>query len=178
MKRILAFCLILLMTGFAHAEEIDISGLSEQELKNLHSQIVQQLAIAKSGDVVYDQDGISIAWVGFTEWGDYGFICQNKTGKDWHFAVIGFGMNGIKVDPSSNGMSVEFPDGMALYTAGYFNWLFDKDVYKELNLTHVREVYIQIGLYDGPGLRFIEEPTLKISISFPVDEEISAQVFE
>lgn len=172
LKRFAAWCIMFLMAGFACAEIPDISGLSQQELLELHGQIVQKLAIIESGDVVYEQDGITITWVGFTEWRDYGFICTNETGKDWHFAVIGFGINGIKVDPASNGASVEFPDGMSLYTAGYNKWLFDRNIYDQLKITHVREVYLQIGLYEKAGQRFIADPDRVISISFPVDEEV------
>lgn len=172
LKRFAAWCIMFLMAGFACAEIPDISGLSHQELLDLHSQLVQKISIVESGDVVYDQDGIVITWVGFNEWRDYGFICTNQTGKDYHFAVIGFGVNGIKVDPASNGASVELPNGMSLYTAGYHSWLFDTEIFDELKLTHVHEIYIQIGLYDKPGQRFIAEPDHVISVSFPVDEVI------
>ena len=172
MKRMFVLCCILLMAFSAFSEIPDIDGLTDEELTELYSRIVQKMTVIESGDVVYEEDGIAITWVGFGKWRDYGFICTNQTGKDLHFAVIGFGINGIKVDPASNGASVEFPDGMSLYTAGYNSWLFDREIYDELKITHVHEIYLQIGLYEKAGQRFIAEPDRVVSLTFPVDEDV------
>ncbi|MBR3929673.1 MAG: hypothetical protein IKJ65_11805 [Clostridia bacterium] len=172
LKRIVALCCVLLMSLSALSEIGNIDDLTYEELYELHSRIVQKMAVIESGEVVYQQDGFAITWVGFNQWRDYGLIVTNQSGQDWHFAVIGFGINGIKVDPASNGASVEFPNGMSLYTAGYNSWLFGREIYDELNITHVHEIYVQIGLYEKSGQRFIAEPDRVISLSFPVDEEV------
>ena len=56
----------------AAADEIDLSAMTDEELTVLHSAVSQQIAFRNSGDIVYDEEGITITWVGMVAYRNNG----------------------------------------------------------------------------------------------------------
>ena len=177
MRRFLILLLALLLCAPAvlaeEAPAIDLDNMTAEDLLALHSAVTTRLAVVQGGDVVYEQDGITVAWNKLVNTkGSYfrfGFTLYNCTGSDVWFELTGAGVNGIEMGPNSNTGRKQVQDGMALFTGGYSNWLVS-NMLKDLNMTHASEIYLQVSLYTDDNWR--TEPFCVINVRFPVDEAI------
>ena len=177
MRRILILLLsLLLLAAPALAEDapaIDLDAMTQEELLALHSALTTRIAVVNSGDVVYEEDGVTLVWNKLvdTQWSyfNFGFTIYNRTGSDVWFELTGGGVNGIEMGPNSNTGRKHVVDGMAMFTGGYNHWLVT-NMLKELSMTHASEIYLQVSLYTDDNWR--TEPFRVINVRFPVDEEI------
>lgn len=177
MRRILILLLgILLLAAPALAEDapaIDLDAMTQEELLALHSALTTRIAVVNSGDVVYEEDGVTLVWNKLvdTQWSyfNFGFTFYNRTGSDVWFELTGGGVNGIEMGPNSNTGRKHVMDGMAMFTGGYSHWLVT-NMLKELGMNHASEIYLQVSLYTDDNWR--TEPFRVINVRFPVDEEI------
>jgi hypothetical protein len=177
MRRILILLLsLLLLAAPALAEDapaIDLDAMTQEELLALHSALTTRIAVVNSGDVVYEEDGVTLVWNKLvdTQWANFyfGFTIYNRTGSDVWFELTGGGVNGIEMGPNSNTGRKHVMDGMAMFTGGYSHWLVT-NMLKELNMNHASEIYLQVSLYTDDNWR--TEPFRVINVRFPVDEEI------
>ena len=177
MRRLLTILLALVLFAPAALAEaapsFDLDAMTPDELLALHSAVTTRVAVVNSGDVVYDEDGITIVWNGLvdTEWSNFKFGCTiyNQTGENVWFRITGGGVNGIQMGPGSNNAYMEIIDGMALYTGGNNCWLVD-NMLQDLNITHASEIYLQVSFYVDNDWR--TEPFRVVNVRFPVDEEI------
>ena len=154
--------------------------MTDEELTALHGEVSQQVAFRKSGEIVYEEDGITITWVGMVAlWnnGDlperFGFILDNNTGKDYYFNVQAGGINGIKLNLNCN-YPEPLENGIGYYTGSVRNWLFEPVMLTQLNITHADTIYLHIDLYEKPqtGTGNPQEVVRTIKISFPVNFDI------
>ena len=177
MRRILILLLsLLLLAAPALAEDapaIDLDAMTQEELLALHSALTTRIAVVNSGDVVYEEDGVTLVWNKLvdTQWANFnfGFTIYNRTGSDVWFELTGGGVNGIEMGPNSNTGRKHVVDGMAMFTGGYNHWLVT-NMLKELGMNHASEIYLQVSLYTDDNWR--TEPFRVINVRFPVDEEI------
>ena len=177
MRRFLILLLTLLLAVPAALAEgtpaIELDSMTAEELLALHSALTTRIAVVSSGDVVYDEDGVTIVWNKLvdTQWSffNFGFTLYNRTGSDIWFELTGGGVNGIEMGPNSNAGRMQVLDGMALFTGGYNHWLVT-NMLKDLGMNHASEIYLQVSLYTDDNWR--TEPFRVINVRFPVDEEI------
>ena len=182
MKKIFGalLCAACLCFAVAFADGIDLSAMTDEELIALHGEVSQQVAFRKSGEIVYDEDGITITWVGMA--GDknaklpnrFGIIVGNATGKDYYFAVTAGGINGIKLDLVTNRGTELVESGIGYYTGGQRRWLFDENVLKQLNITHADTIYLHIDFFEEKQTnKWSQDDVVRtIKISFPVNFDI------
>ena len=117
----------------------------------LHSAVSQQIAYRNSGEIVYDEDGITITWVGMVKHNEsqplpnrFGFIIGNNTGVDYYCNVQAGGINGIKLN-----LNCTYPEplenGIGYYTGSVSNWLFEPEMLTQFEYYPCR--------YDLPAYR-------------------------
>lgn len=178
MRRLLTILLTLVLFAPAALAEaapsFDLDAMTPDELLALHSAVTTRVAVVNSGDVVYDEDGITIVWNGLMDtkqsYFKYGCTIYNQTGENVWLRITGGGINGIQMGPVGNTDSMEIIDGMALFTGSYYAWLVS-NVFRDLNITHASEIYLQVSFYVA-GDRWGIEPFRVVNVRFPVDEEI------
>ncbi len=102
------------------AESESRMAAETEELEALYHATVMRLALVNSGDLVYDENGIAVSWVGIQR--DYsetqaGFICANTTGEDYQLIISNVLINGIAFPPYSNIRPVPLNNDTSYYTA-------------------------------------------------------------
>ena len=178
MRRILVVLLALMLFAPAALAEstpaLNLDNMTPDELLALHSAVTTRLSVVNSGDVVYDEDGITIVWNGLLNRSQdifkIGCTIYNNTGRDLRFAIKAFGVNGIQIGPNVNIATGELlVDGMAYYTGSYSLWMV-KNVFGELNMTHAKEISLRIAFREADRKSGEDQV---IQVRFPVDIDLS-----
>lgn len=177
MRRFLMLLLALLLIPVSLAEEedsIDLNSMTADELAALHSAVITRLAVLNSGEVVWEEEGITIVWNGLLKHSQdilkIGCTIYNNTGRDLKFEIKAFGVNGIQTGPNVNlSTGVLLPDGMAHYTGSYNLWMV-KNVFGELNMTHAKEISLRIAFREADRKGGEDQV---IQVRFPVDIDLS-----
>ncbi len=148
-------------------------ALEDAELQELYQKVVMRLSLIRNGDLVYDEDGIAISWVGIKEafGGMYkaGFICANNTGSDYQMKITNVLINGIGFPPGSNTSAVSLENGGSYYTASESSFLISG--IKDTGISNVFEIGLEVSLWAADA-DTRDEPLRVIKVRFPVDEEI------
>lgn len=178
MKRIISsllVCLIMVLAVPVKAETdyAFLNSLTTEELASMQQAISCRLVPAESGAVIYDQDGLSICWLGFVdEYFEYrpGLIITNTSGKTMYFRLEGIALNGIQVGPYQNVMIKEIQDGWGYLSASENIWPVSKEHLQLMPFDHITTVGLIIGLYESNNSY---GPHETITHTFPVDFKLS-----
>ena len=179
MKRIvssLLACLMMALTVSVKAETdyAFLNSLTTEELASMQQAISCRLVPAESGTVIYDQEGLSICWLGVVDasYYDYrlGLIITNTSGKTMYFRLEGIALNGIQVGPYQNIMIQEIQDGWGYMSASQDIWPIKKEHLRLLPFDHITTVGLSIGLYESNDSY---GPHETITHTFPVNFNLS-----
>lgn len=135
---------------------LDTSVYSVEELKEIKAFLDGYLPATEMGEVLYQEDGISVVYRGVIQDNDYykvNLIIANNTGEDIQINLDTVAYNGCKLG-MSNGSSVELEQGISLVAGSLYQWLTDSEdlalcgIY---SLDDITSVSVIINVYDVTG---------------------------
>ncbi len=154
-----------------------LGAMEDEALTALYRQVVGRLTIRQMGDIVYDEDGITVSWIGLDKQNKrLSFVCQNTTGTDFYLDLTAQALNSVNVYVYDNSKRKEsLPNGMSVASATLdnYSWLLgdmNGTAIKTLGLTHLYQVDLELSFYEDASAR---EPVRVIRVGFPVDLEIA-----
>lgn len=153
---VLAAMCLCLITACCYAESLDLSSLSQEEMIRLKNDLSARLAPTEADAVLYDKDGIFVAWQGIEDEEEsdgsheyqLDYLISNQTDETMYVDFSTISINGFIISVS-NRLALEIPAHTSAYTAATNRWLFDTEILDSIRFNGTFEnVAVEMKFYN------------------------------